>query len=285
MKTRHKNIDLNQLTLIAPINDGESKVIVKIAKRRGLDLRVSPQPWGATLDKEPARTFKKLKKYVAIVEIPHPPSEARLRKLGHRLIIIDHHKYADGLGRYQRVSSLEQFAKLIRHKLNRFEKGMAINDRAWIYGLLDAGYKPKEVKAIREYDLAAQGLDKREKSFLEKIAQNAIEIASDVFVCPIPHKVNLSYVRDRLALQDTTKVISSLLVIRNGHKLIRLVFTGRPELAKKLEKTFGGSLAGDARYSMVWTTTENIVQKVKKFLGKSRRRAKIKTPRGGRIAN
>ena len=146
---------------------------------------------------------------------------------------------------------------------------MAINDRAWIYGLISAGYTKKEISKIRSYDLKIQGLNNKVKKLIKQIYKNAVEIVPDIFICDIPFDINLSYLRDLIALRDTNKIISSLLLRRAANnKIVHTVFTGSPKIVKKLYKTFGGSLAGDERYSMVWTSAENISKQVIKFLKK-----------------
>lgn len=245
-------------------------MIIDIARRHKIDLRISLQPWGAVLAKEPKKNFMNLKPILVIVEQPGLKKEEELRSQGYKIIIIDHHKYSDGLNRYQKLSSLEQFAQLIGHHLNRFEKGLAINDRAWIYGLVKAGYSKKEIMTIRDYDLRAQGLNNQIKRTLAKIAEKSPEFPRGIVICNMPHTLNVSYLRDKIAFRDTTRIISSLIYKRyqNG-RLALIVFTGQPKLAIKLVNKFGGSLGGDRKFSMVWTTTENIVKVVEKFIFKN----------------
>ncbi|MDP2361406.1 MAG: hypothetical protein Q8O14_11780 [bacterium] len=112
-----------------------------LGQREGLDLRVSAQPWGARLEGEPTATFAGLGPEVWIVEMPGPTIEERLRRQGHTVRIIDHHWYwqQDGsvLDRRHALSSLEQVAQLLHVSLSPWEKAIALNDRGYIWAMLD----------------------------------------------------------------------------------------------------------------------------------------------------
>lgn len=130
--------DIKDATLICPKNDLESVTILKIAKNylADSDIIASEQAWGARLGEEPRETFENLKKYVIIVEMPDEEAEKELTAEGHRVIIIDHHRYERGgrvLDRFNPLSSLEQFARRIGHELDEDEKLIAANDTGKIF--------------------------------------------------------------------------------------------------------------------------------------------------------
>ena len=72
------------------------------------------------------------------------------------VILIDHHNEFS-----KNPSSIEQVAKILNHKLSRFEKAVAINDTSYIDGLIKAGFNKSDIKRIRALDRKAQGVDDR----------------------------------------------------------------------------------------------------------------------------
>lgn len=162
----------DQLTLIVPNNDLESKTIINLARElRFDDIRVSAQTWGARLEKEDPASFQGLKHEVWIIEIPGPEKEKSLQREGHILRIIDHHSYK-GLNRSSSLSSLEQFANACHHPLTPEQRAIAINDRDYIWGLVSEGAPFDSVVSIRKEDLLCQGWAKedfdRAEEFYEK---------------------------------------------------------------------------------------------------------------------
>ena len=162
-------MDQNKITLIVPHNDLESHEIRRMAQSLGFfDIRISAQPFGARLENEPAETFRDLAPEVWIVEIPGPAMEKRLREQNLKVVVIDHHEYKD-LNRYRDKSSLEQFADLcgrhltrirnttLEQKLTREQKLIAVNDRDYIWGMIDEGASLEQIREIRFRDLLAQG--------------------------------------------------------------------------------------------------------------------------------
>ena len=116
-------MNFSSTLLILPPNDAEAMLIKKLAEVISLPMLLSTQKHGASLDEEKdlVSLVKKTKcKRVVIVEMPGEKTEAKLRKLGVELIIIDHHNYT-GLDRARNSktgrllpSSLEQFLKLFK---------------------------------------------------------------------------------------------------------------------------------------------------------------------------
>ena len=146
-----------KITLIVPRNDLESVKIGRLAEKLGFDdIRVSDQPFGARLEKEPPEAFQNIAPEVWIVEIPGPETEKQLRERNHRVVTIDHHRYGD-LDRCNEKSSMEQFADLCGYSLTPEEKLVAINDRAYIWGLIAEGADFETIRDIRREDLLAQG--------------------------------------------------------------------------------------------------------------------------------
>ena len=128
--------DRADVTVVCPNNDAESRTIIDVCGRLGVDTRISQQPWGATLDQEPETNLRGLKRIVIAVEMPSVEKESKLEQAGHQVVIVDHHSYPKlNLDRRKPVSSLEQVAEHLGYHLTRWEMGVAINDREYIFGL------------------------------------------------------------------------------------------------------------------------------------------------------
>jgi hypothetical protein len=149
------------VTLLCPDNDLEARTILKISRLAGLDLRVSAQGWGARLEAEPASNLADPGSELWIVEIPGPAVEMRLREAGHELRVIDHHWYwREGEGPLDRrhpLSSLEQLAELLGLELDERQRAVALNDRGYLWALLDGGIEYRLAAEIRRGDRELRG--------------------------------------------------------------------------------------------------------------------------------
>ena len=154
--------------LVLPYNDGEAVRAVQILRALSAPhVLCSRQRWGAVLEKEmPAlrASLNAALKTVCIVEIPGQEVDAagqlkceqELRGHGLQVEIIDHHFY-HWIDRTHRLSSLEQLCAKINWQLSDFDLQVAVNDRAWIPGLLALGLATEQIRAVRNFDLRAQG--------------------------------------------------------------------------------------------------------------------------------
>lgn len=152
--------------LIIPPNDAEAILISKIAEKLGLPMIRSRQTHGASLDQGHdyvAQVRKGKYERAIVVEMPGPKAEAKLRKLGIDLTIIDHHHYT-GLDRAHDhktgkllPSSLEQFLKLFRvtdAKLRSFGfdpklvRAIGVMDRGFVWALQEEGMNKKEIDRV-----------------------------------------------------------------------------------------------------------------------------------------
>lgn len=148
---------LDEVTLICPENDLESRAIATIARDKGIDVRVSTQPWGARLGREPDGAFSGLKEWVVVVEMPDTDREEALRQAGHKVVVIDHHAY-DNLDRRQPHSSLEQFCDLVGHEMDDRLWRIALNDREFIPGLARLGLPYAQMEALRREERQILGI-------------------------------------------------------------------------------------------------------------------------------
>ena len=252
---------LSEINLICPINDGESKTILTIAKRLSIDVRISKQGWGARLDKEPKENLHHLKKVLFIVEMPSPEFEEKLRQDGHILEIIDHHAMYN-LDRTNKLSSLEQFAELVGYQLSRFEKAVALNDRGYIYAMRDAGYTLEEIKKVRAYDLQAQAESQQIAwEHIRKIsvqAKQEAELKHGILIAYLPSTFNM-YLLDLVLLEKPDTIIDLLIITKLDDGTIPLVqFFGRKELVQHLYAALGGFMGGARDDSGFWGLKEHI---------------------------
>lgn len=241
--------DRTLITVICPSNDGESKTIVDICRQLDVDIRISGQSWGAVLDKEPEENLRDLKKTVVVVEMPSPVQEEKLRNKGHEVYVVDHHYYGKlQLDRRKPASSLEQVAEILGHRLNRWETGVAINDRSYIYGLIDAGYSEEEILAIRKFDLEAQGVPSQNVDAVREALASA-PIYNGITILRMDIPVG-GYAQDFLVLK-TPEMVPDLLVL-TGNPVSKVRFYGDPRKIRKLEDL--GEWHGGSGKSGFWGT-------------------------------
>lgn len=158
---------------VVPHNDGEAVEIVRLLASAGESCLITHQPHGATWEGlEP-----ELRERLGRLRISDPGC----RILGVELAgpnrygasNIDHHSYSDD-DRTNPLSSLEQCAALLGIALDRHQRLVAINDRAWIPGLEAAGATPQEIERVRQQDLVAQGLGPADRAQAETDLQSAL---------------------------------------------------------------------------------------------------------------
>lgn len=240
-------------TIICPRNDGESRLIIDIAEKLSFDVRISKQGWGAVLSREPAETFRDLKKNVIIVEMPDALKEKELQDRGHHLFVLDHHQYPH-LKRLYPVSALEQFACLISYTLNRWQMGVALNDRGYIPALRRQGYSEDEILEIRQYDLEAQGYQPAYFEILRRDYLKGYNRGQDLYVVETTCE-KTSYLSDLHFFENEKRRLRTDLVVFTadaGNTMQKISFYGSPARAKALQGKFGGYSGGDEKVSMFW---------------------------------
>lgn len=253
---------LSEISVICPQNDGESKTIIQICQRLMVDVRKSNQPWGARLELEPQENLQNLHQNLVVVEMPSNLLEEELRRRGHKVMIVDHHFYpALGLDRRRPDSSLEQVAAILGYTLDRRELGIAINDRDYIFGLLDAGYTTQEILEIRQLDLEAQGVSQERFELVRDAMKNAPEIHG-ITILRLPPG-HAGFAQDFLVLETPDRVRD--LLILTGEPVIRVQFYGDPKKVEKLADI--GEWTGGGKRSKFWGTNHPDVPEILKRLG------------------
>lgn len=147
-------------SLLCPCNDLESDTILELARSLKLDVHQIAGEWGLTLDKALTQIadLNSLRENVLLVEMPDKSGVllTKLQSLGKTVYEIDHHQYGTQKSTAA-LSSLEQFAHLMNHKLNEEQLKIAINDRDFLMGLSRAGVPWGEAKALREREWEIRG--------------------------------------------------------------------------------------------------------------------------------
>lgn len=247
-----------ETTLIIPDNDGEAHLTIEIARRLWVDVRVSRQGWGATLEAARAQNPEILastRKGVWLFEIPGKAVERDLEQGGTKVVVLDHHYYRDE-DRTQPTCSLEQFLEMLGvtdEQLEalsldpRFVQSVAVNDREYIYGLREAGFSEEEIRRVREYDMRAQLGERYEDALrLNEAIYARRTRAGNVTILRTTGEESVSPAVDRIVL-DHPDEVAKILSVKHGAdgELESLVFSGPTDLVQQLkagaEPTYGGS--------------------------------------------
>ncbi len=256
-------MNISKTVLVIPPNDAEAILITKIAEAIGLSMILSHQKHGASLDVEPG-IVAKIKKSgceeVVVVELPGKKTEEKIKKLGVKLTIIDHHHYT-GLDRAHDVktkklllSSLEQFIKLFRLTDTCIEKfgfdsflvrGIGIMDRGFVWALLEEGYSKKQVERVLAFhdELTISLRDPKTEERKQKWTVDAWDKRKSwngYFIVESDKDFSLRPRLSRIVAVEFGKP-TSLIIIERRRKLI---YVQESPHAMKLFKAFGGFTFG-----------------------------------------
>ena len=159
---------LQRTLFVLPNNDGEAVRMRQILQALSAPhVLISQQRWGAVLEKEMAQVRAQLSDNVEVVCIVEMPGqevdkagnircEQELRATGVQVEVIDHHFY-HWVDRTHPLSSLEQLCAKINWRMDDSDVHIAVNDRSWVPGLLALGLSLPQIRAVRNFDLQAQG--------------------------------------------------------------------------------------------------------------------------------
>lgn len=239
-------------------------MICDLARALKMDLLVSAQPHGARLENEDnleERLRMSLKSDVVVVEMPGPNEEARLRKIGFNLMVIDHHRY-DEVDRMTDAetgeplpSSLEQF--LIAFDVTdeemqsagfdpRMVRAVGSMDRGFLWALQRDGYNETEIKDVsrfvRELSRRARGDEKTQMNEeasaraweLREMRGEYVLVTSDELGAEIRPVVSL------MAAEQFGKPTPMIITSRGG----LLIYVQETPKALELFKKFGGFTFG-----------------------------------------
>jgi hypothetical protein len=253
----------NTKVLVIPPNDAEAILIFRIANAMGLSVIRSGQMHGASLDKG-KDIVALIKKggygHAYVVEMPGVKAEARLKKMGVKLTIIDHHHYT-GLDRAVNKktgrllpSSLEQFLKLFKLTNSKLTKlgfdpklvvGIGILDKGYIWALQKNKYSRKEINQVLDFhdELMSKIRNPKTEKRKQKIAEQAWEGRKKwgkFFIVESGADIQL---RPRLSLIvaiEKRKPVPLIIV----EKKRKLIYVQESPYALELFKEFGGFTFG-----------------------------------------
>jgi hypothetical protein len=248
--------------LIVPSNDAEAIMIQRVAQKLGLPTIVSKQSHGASLDK--GHDYVKDVKdggysRVYVVEMPGIKAEAKLRKMGVALTIIDHHHYT-GLSRAHDKqgrllpSSLEQFMKMFKVTDRQLKewgmdpvlvRGIGIQDRGYVWSLQDEGYSKVQIQRVMEFhdELIAHLRNPKTEARKDRVAQQAWERRKkwqEFFVVTTRADIQLRPRLSRIVAQEVGKP-TPLIILEYGRGLI---YVQESPYALHLFERFGGFTFG-----------------------------------------
>ena len=257
----------DKILVVTPVNDGEAVQIEKLLKEKNIKTLVTKQGWGASwsgLEPEIKKEIKNLKNKnfeVFGVELQGQAPEGAVN--------IDHHCY-DGDDRTNKLSSLEQVAELVGHKLSLFEEFISANDKGFIPKMIELAktknlskeQTEKLIQKVRLQDRAAQGITPEQ----EKIAEEAIkeaEVSDLLTVVRMAHS-KTSTVCDRLWGQ-----YKNLLIVSSDGEVN---FFGSRRVIEKLSSLVKGSWSGgdldhDNGFWGGYPQNLDVEKEVKKLLG------------------
>lgn len=255
-------MNLKKTVLIVPPNDAEAVMIQRIAQQLQLPMIVSKQSHGASLDKGHdyvsevrAGDFT----HVVVVEMPGPKAEAKLRKLGVKVTLIDHHHYT-GLSRAHDAkgkllpSSLEQFLKLFRvtdAQMKRWGfdprlvKGIGIQDRGYVWSLQDEGYSKAQIKQVMDFhdSLIAHLRNPKTDARKDRLALDAWKRKKkwrEFWIISTRADVQLRPKLSRIVVEEIGRP-TSMIIVEHGRGLI---YVQESPYALHLFERFGGFTFG-----------------------------------------
>ena len=229
----------NQILIVTPINDGEATQIAKILKEKNIKTLITSQGWGASWNELEPEIKKEIEEYknkgykIFGVELQGQAPEGAVN--------IDHHIY-DGDDRTNELSSLEQVAQLVNHKLSLFEEFVSANDKGFIPAMyklaktknLSEEETQKMIEKVRLQDRAAQGITPEQ----EKIAEKAIEEAE---VSDLLTEVRMSHSKTATVCDRLWGSYENLLILSEDGEVN---FFGCQKVIKKLSDLVKGSWSG-----------------------------------------
>jgi len=184
---------------IVPRNDLEALAIIDLLQRRGEAYAVTGQGWGASwtgLEAGPLDEWRWFRERFPHAEL-YGIELAGTNTLG--AIDIDHH-LVRGEDRRQPLTSLEQVAAILNHRLSVEERLIAINDRGHVRGLLREGVGWDDISRLRQRDRAAQGLTWIEEAEARREAAGA-RLMNEVYVVTCATKPTSAH-GDELVARD-----------------------------------------------------------------------------------
>jgi len=110
---------------------------------------------------------------------------------------IDHHNENS-----DKPSSIEQIAQILDHKLSRFEKAVALNDKGYIPALKCACFNKSDIKRIRKLDKICQGVSEEAEKAAEKVELKKINYFPFSHFSPLADRLYFSGIEKFVIFND-----------------------------------------------------------------------------------
>ena len=252
----------NETLFVVPNNDGEAVEIQKLLKDNGWKYLGTGQQWGASWEGLETEIKQEINsgKYKNIYGVELQGSifnKSEKLGLNQHCIDIDHHKYEND-DRTNKLSSLEQVAKIINVELTEYQKAVSYND---IHGIKGLKRKYKEyVDAVAIQDMLAQGITEEQIQIAKESVKEAERVEKLVIVrCKhsktYPIKANINY--------------NNIIIISEDGEIN---FEGDGQICLALQKEFEGWLGGNLPEYGFWggyVDKEKVLNFVKKEVKRS----------------
>lgn len=139
-----------------------------------------------------------LKKYkdfdkIYLIEYDDDASVLKWENVEH----IDHHNENS-----DKPSSIEQIAQILGHKLSRFEKAVALNDKGYIPALKNACFNESDIRRIRKLDKICQGVSEEEKKAAEEVKLKKINYFPFSHFSPLADRLYFSGIEKFVIYND-----------------------------------------------------------------------------------
>ncbi|MDG1949327.1 MAG: hypothetical protein P8J32_00715 [bacterium] len=253
---------LQKPVLIVPPNDAEAVMIQQLAQKLELPTILSKQLHGASLDKGHNYVVQVKEggyETAIVIEMPGLESEQALKEMGVEVVLIDHHHYtgldrAHGPDGNMLPSSLEQFlelfdvtdAQLKGWELDpRLVRGIGIQDRGYIWALLEEGYTKEEAMEVMAYadELTAHlhnpKTEERKWELSRKAWKNRTEW-NGFYIVKTRADLQLRPRLSRIVAEEMGKP-TALIIVEHGRGII---YVQESDYAMGLFQTFGGFTFG-----------------------------------------
>jgi len=154
-----KSASLSNYVFFLGGHDLEMLTIKELLIKHGLLYYDKNLSWGAKASSYNDEIEKLTKDQIPVfieldIDVQIPPNS----------ILIDHHNQKAGK---TAKTSIEQIAELLGVELNREQRLISANDRAYIKGMLEMGATDEEIRSIRERDRKAQGVTEEDERLAE----------------------------------------------------------------------------------------------------------------------
>lgn len=258
---RYSGFVMKKIVFLLGGYDLEMITIKALLDKKGIPYLDKKLSWGAKLGAY-KEEFEALEEYdtvygIELIEDITPPKN---------YIAIDHHGDA-----WSHPSSIEQVAKILKIKLNRYEQLVAENDKGHIAAMRAFGASDSEINKIRKEDRKAQGVSEDDEKRAIIDAANVRKKGSLYIVKTTLE--SFSPLLDLMLLQYKKPLViySEHSLVYYGDKVLQLVEEFSDAIADAWVY-YGGNPPGYIGFTKKFiddTKIEKIIQRIEKIMNKN----------------